>query len=77
MAASTPAVAALFRPAHRRNDAARTVEAFSRRLRDEVELDTLSAELPAVVDQTMQPTAVSLWLQPSPQPRQHQEARGN
>ena len=45
-------------------DAARTVEALTARLRDEVDLDTLSAELLTVVDQTMQPTGSSLWLRP-------------
>jgi hypothetical protein len=50
----------------RRYDAARTVQAFSVRLRQQVDLDTLTAELLAVIDQTMQPTQASLWLRPSP-----------
>jgi hypothetical protein len=45
--------------------AARAAEAFSIRLRDQVDLDTLSAELLAAVDQTMQPASASLWLRPS------------
>ena len=50
----------------RRYDAARTIAAFSARLRDEVDLDTLSVELLTVVEQTMQPTRASLWLRPQP-----------
>jgi hypothetical protein len=79
VAAATLAVAALFQPARRRiqqtvdrrfnrrkYNTTKTIEAFSTRLRDQVDLDTLSTELLAVVDQTMEPTRISLWLRPSP-----------
>jgi hypothetical protein len=81
IAGATLAVAAVFQPARRRiqqavdrrfnrrkYNAAKTIEAFSTRLREQVDLGTLSAELLAVVDQTMQPTTASLWLRPSARP---------
>jgi hypothetical protein len=78
VAGATLAVAALFQPARRRiqtavdrrfnrrkYNAAQTIQAFSTRLREQIDLDTLSTELLAVVDQTMEPTQVSLWLRPA------------
>src|SRR5262249_8552574 len=75
--ASTLRIGVLFKPLHnriqalidrrfyrRRYDGTRTVAAFSATIRDEVDLNQLGTKLMAVVNETMQPTQVSLWLRP-------------
>jgi hypothetical protein len=89
VAGATLAVAALFQPARRRvqqavdrrfnrrrHDTAQTIEAFSQRLHQQIDLDSLTAEVLAVTDQTMQPTQVSLWLRPSDSAPQDQRTTG-
>jgi hypothetical protein len=84
VATATLAVAAAFQPARRRiqaavdrrfnrrrHDAAATIATFTGRLRDQIDLDTLTSELLAVVETTMEPTALSLWLRP---PAEHSTA---
>jgi hypothetical protein len=78
VAGATLAVATVFQPARRRiqrlvdrrfnrrrYDAAQTIERFSDRMHQQVDLDTLTAELLAVVEETIQPTQASMWLRPA------------
>lgn len=77
VAASTLLVAALFRPARahiqglidsyfyrRKYNAAKTLDGFSARMRQEVALDAFIHDLLGTVQETMQPTHVSMWLKP-------------
>jgi hypothetical protein len=84
VAAATLAVWALFQPVRRRlqavvdrrfnrrrYDAAQMIERFSERLHQQVDLEPLTVELLAVVEETMQPTQASMWLRPAPDSPSH------